>query len=365
MYMCSSPLKKRRLCPMSRRIELHFCLLLVVVVPFVVRTVHSVRQSRMFTASSAHFGLKNVSHDLCLNRVISYHPSEIELSWMKAISNVKSDEPSWEKGCQKVRAEESALLEVVSAIHRHMRKQKFSERHLSSHQVEDCTGVKRTVYLEPLVSFLRHPLALCVAGDDRAYFRDKSYLLVPHQEEVTHSASYKWLFDAGASTYNSGAGGASQSWFVNTYRARGIEFDRIIGWEARPMDPKSQWSTVPDDIKRKTSWYNIPANATVDHADNPLTYIKKLTKPEDFVVFKLDIDTPQVEVAIVQQILNDAELHTLIDEFYFEHHVTGSPMQWHGWGNLSTVETPLNDITDSYELFSYLRTKGIRSHSWV
>ena len=140
---------------------------------------------------------------------------------------------------------------------------------------------------------------------------------------------------------------------------------RIFGWEAAVTDPIKQWSKTPPDIKRKTSWYNIPAEIGVGHPDNPLTFIKELTKPEDFVVFKLDIDTPAVEVALVQQIMDDPELHELIDEFYFEHHVTGSPMQWHGWGDLSSSTLPLGDIEDSYFIFSLLRGKGIRAHSWV
>ena len=42
-----------------------------------------------------------------------------------------------------------------------------------------------------------------------------------------------FFFDVGASIYNTGAGGASQSWFVETYRRGGVEFDRIFAWEAR------------------------------------------------------------------------------------------------------------------------------------
>ena len=41
-----------------------------------------------------------------------------------------------------------------------------------------------------------------------------------------------FLFDLGCSTYNAGLGGASQSWFVEKFRSHGIEFDRILAWEA-------------------------------------------------------------------------------------------------------------------------------------
>jgi len=83
------------------------------------------------------------------------------------------------------------------------------------------------------------------------------------------------------------------------------------------------------------------------------------------VVFKLDIDTPAVEVALVQQLMKDEELLELIDEFYFEHHVSGSPMQWHGWGDLTKSKTALGHIQNSYDIFTFFRQRGIRAHSWV
>ena len=60
----------------------------------------------------------------------------------------------------------------------------------------------------------------------------------------------------------------------------------------------------------------------VGDADNPLTFIKHLTKPEDFVVFKLDIDSLLVGFALVKQLMADPQLLELVDEFYFEHHVS-------------------------------------------
>jgi hypothetical protein len=82
-------------------------------------------------------------------------------------------------------------------------------------------------------------------------------------------------------------------------------------------------------------------------------------------VFKLDIDAPFVEIELVKQIMADPELLSLIDEFYFEHHVTGSPMQWLGWRDQSAVGAPLGDIQDSYDIFTFLRKSGVRAHSWV
>ena len=323
----------------------------------------------------------------CKKRLFNYQPSALEKSWAQAIAKLAAEDKSWKKGCAKVRAEAEKIHLLLREIQQHasgVSPRNMSLTHLSSHEVEDlCTGVKSIVYVEPLISFLRHPQALCINnGPDiysgnwihklllrrRAWTKnvfDKSYMVVPFVDEVSTRDAYKWLFDAGASTYDTGAGGASQSWFVDTYRKRGIEFDRIIGWEAALTDPRKQWSTVPADIKRKTSWYNIPATATEGDPDNPLTFIKELVSIEDYVVFKLDIDTPAIEVALVQQLMKDEELLELIDEFYFEHHVSGSPMQWYGWGDLTTSKTALGHIQDSYDIFTFLRQRGIRAHSWV
>jgi len=370
-----------------RRPVIHFVVLCFVVVclshlPLARQAVKPGSERTGFSLESAVASAGNpipLSTSSCGKTFVRYRASELEASWKSMISKLKSDEIEWEDGCDKIRQELEAHKKTVSGIKLHAAR-KLGLPSLwslsSSIYVDNCTGKEVSIPIEPLVSFLRHPLAHCqtvkkawwynvIGGGNVDLSLDKSYLLVPFVDELGAQSSRKWLFDAGASTYDAGAGGASQSWFVNTYRERGFEFDHIYGWEAARTDPKEQWSTVPADIKRKTSWYNIPATTGIGDADNPLTFIKALTKPEDFVVFKLDIDAPAIEIALVQQIIDDPQLLTLIDEFYFEHHVTGSPMQWDAWGNLSTNQAPLSDIQDSYEIFSFLRSKGVRAHSWV
>lgn len=305
----------------------------------------------------------------CSKRFVRYHASALEQSWSQEIAKLKSDDAFWSNGCRKVEADKLYYEEVIFGLQLHALKpyQDLSLFNLSSHEiVDDCTGATRQIYLEPLVSFLRHPQAICIFKESNGGILDKSYMLVPHAQEISAASnSVKWLFDAGASVYDDGAGGASQKWFVDTYRQRGIEFDRILCWEAEPTDAKLQWNRTPADIKRKMTWFNIPLNAAIGHEDNPFTFIKALTKVDDYVVFKLDIDMPAVEVALVQQLMNDPELLTLIDEFYFEHHVSGSPMQWHGWGDLRDSSLPLRSIEDSYAIFTFLRQKGVRAHAWV
>jgi len=208
-----------------------------------------------------------LSKSSCSKTFIRYQASELEASWKFTISKLKSDEIGWEDGCAKIRQELEAHRRVVSGIKQHAARTlglPSSWSLSSSVYVDDCTGEEVTIPIEPLVSFLRHPLAYCqtvkkawwynvIGGGSVDLSLDKSYLLVPFVDELGAQSSRKWLFDAGASTYDAGAGGASQSWFVNTYRDRGFEFDHIYGWEAARVDPKEQWRTVPADIKRKTS----------------------------------------------------------------------------------------------------------------
>jgi len=96
-----------------------------------------------------------------------------------------------------------------------------------------------------------------------------------------------------------------------------------------------------------------------------LRIIKKIAQPGDFLVLKLDIDTPSVELPILRELLNDPELLELVDEFFFEYHVSFAPMNpsWFGSANPS-IHT--NDtLADSYNVFCTLREKGLRAHSWV
>jgi len=306
---------------------------------------------------------------VCNVEFIKYIPSALEQIWSAEIKHVESNEKTWKVGCELLNLHLPQIQEMLAAVRRYTSDQSLvnlASSNMSALEFRNsCTGVHSLVHIEPLISFLRHPLALCPKTDLAAHVLDKTYLFIPHSDEVTHDAATKWLFDAGASTYNKGAGGASQSWFVDTYRARGVEFDRIIGWEAAKTDPSNQWDDMPADIKRKTSWFNVPVNTGAGVADNPLTFIKHLTKPEDFVVFKLDIDSPLVEIALVQQLMADPQILGLVDEFYFEHHVSGSPMQWLGWGDLQNSDAELSTLKESYELFTFLREHGVRAHSWV
>jgi hypothetical protein len=246
---------------------------------------------------------------------------------------------------------------------------------------DDCNQDSRTrlqyVPIEPLMGFLRHPISHCFHQKD---YLNKNYMLTDHARYVipplattpteavkvglvagTPDVYKRFMFDLGASYYRSGAGGASQSWFVDTYLKFGIDFDRIIAWEANALNTSLVFAGYPAEIVSKLTYFNVPCTTGPLDSMNPIRMLKQLTRPEDYVVFKIDIDHPVVEMELMDQIIDDPAVHPLIDELYFEHHVSSSPMEHKGWG----TRPKLMDLTASYQLFLRLRKLGIRAHSWV
>lgn len=223
-----------------------------------------------------------------------------------------------------------------------------------------------TAWIEPLSHGLRHPNSLCGRGADIV---DRNYLLLAFTDNVRAQHSLQCgvrkcqaiYFDLGASTWNTGAGGPSQSWFVETYAKHGIQFDRFLLWEAQHLAPKELFKDVPKDMFHKYQYFNIPANADSNSADAPVHILQTIAKPGDFVVFKLDIDNPAIENAILKSIMSKPEILGLVDEFIFEHHVKFEPMLIHWRDNIDHNMT----LAGSYKVFSSLRQAGIRAHSWV
>ena len=342
---------------------------------------------------------------LCTLR-IEYHASAWEKEWAREVGDLRGDDWLWEKGCARMlRAvrQSDALLEYVKFRDSNKDESgRWDEEIFSYHAyIDTCSGLALAkIPIEPLVGGLRHPFAVCgskhdpqrtpgllinlyrfilgrphqLAGDGKTFSLNKNYMLPTtkadvriirgvdrDREGVDQTIDKSFFFDLGASLYNEGAGGASQSWFVDTYRRRGIEFDRIIGWEARVYPPERIFKDIPKDVLPRYTYFNVPVNSSNDSAQNPLRFIRELVRKEDFVVLKIDIDAPFVELEIIKEIIIDREgVGLLIDEIYFEHHVTGSVMSHSWYGN-----GMLGDIVESYKLFGLLRRLGIRAHSWV
>ena len=75
-----------------------------------------------------------------------------------------------------------------------------------------------------------------------------------------------------------------------------ISFEHIYGWEYSLLEPQNFWRQVPYIFTGIYHFFNVPAQAEFTDSNSPLRLIRAFTRKEDFVAFKLDIDTPSVEV---------------------------------------------------------------------
>ncbi|KAL8892118.1 MAG: hypothetical protein Q9192_005653 [Flavoplaca navasiana] len=159
------------------------------------------------------------------------------------------------------------------------------------------------------------------------------------------------------------AGAASGQWFYDTYHARGKPFDRFIAVEVETLNDTKAFTQIPDDLVGVYTLMNV--GLSMDEGDklNTIDMIKRVVKPEDFFVFKLDIDSAPIEEPILKSLLEDNQeeggASGLVDELMFEHHVNYEPMNapWHN-------PKGVGDLHRSFNCFRDLRKKGIRAHSW-
>ena len=287
----------------------------------------------------------------CEWKFMSYTPSPYEQFWVENIASLQVNV------CQH---SNSQLAQVTEWIE-HSRKSKtphdLPARIFSYFSFQNqCTGETLIDFIEPLAGLTRSPL-YCLNGDVDVV--SKEYLVVSWNAS-RKAQSKAYYFDLGASLYNSGSGGSSQDWFVETYERRGIRWDGIFAWEVTQHDPVAVWSSIPAHLRPIYHWYDIPTNPDPAHPDNALNHIVRVARPEDFVVLKIDIDNTEVEEALVKQLLFSTRLRGLVDDFFFEHHVNTPPMHryWH-------TEASPQMLADTYRIFSTLRREGIMAHSWV
>ena len=209
----------------------------------------------------------------------------------------------------------------------------------------------------------------------------RTYLIPPpprvrtsdHDGNGNGSKSKTYYFDAGASSWSQGPGGPSLSVLANYWDRNGMTFDDVRAFEGS-TSPKDFNAAVPDQWKRRTTftqaWIrslpDVPATDDAD-LDGPFlpTHITETVGPDDYVIFKLDIDSPTVETNTVLHLLSEEGAADLanIDEFFWEHHVYGNYLMRTVWSMRPGQDD--RSIRESAELFLQLRQRRVRSHSWV
>lgn len=167
--------------------------------------------------------------------------------------------------------------------------------------------------------------------------------------------SRRVLIDMGASLNFHGADQPMMA-LMAEYEKFGFHFDHIYAFEVTFMEPSNVYNNLlPEKYMAAYHWINVPVSQEEGAKMNPLHSILQHFNEDDFIVIKLDVDTADVEVPLAHQLL---EYHTLVDQFYFEHHVH--------LGNMARAwkEGMKGTVKDSLELFHGLRVEGISSHSW-
>jgi hypothetical protein len=266
---------------------------------------------------------------------------------------------------------------------------------------ERKTGRKRVQLIEPLVGIIRDPLSICPkppsVPDDvyRTYGlfendeQSKRHLLIgpaaPWTDRPSDPRSWRlggfepWtketpdaqktrvrqnmLIDMGASTYGAWQGreyAVGARWFVDRYQKSQMSFDWIVSYEYQKMDPGEIYASVPPDVLPHYIYYNQGVEKAPEGKWNPWRILRGMgVTRSDYVVAKLDIDTPDIENDLANQVLTDPRITVLVDEFFYEHHVNTKAMN-RAW---ETQNSPIL-LRDTYRTFAALRAKGIRMHSW-
>ena len=242
----------------------------------------------------------------------------------------------------------------------------------------DCPTRTRYLPIEPLAVALRHPKFPCWVPKPRVvrgqlhsnarpllFSTDWLVFVPPH---LVGPPRRSYFFDLGSTYYDEGVNGKADSLrdFLRKYRLlSGVEFDEIFAWEAKSVSQADYWQRVDLNMSHKIHFYNTRVSPVLASTMSALRMIQTLAHPDDFVVFKLDIDDNPTEVEMILTILQTPSLIDRIDELFWEHHVKGSPVQWSGWGDLVNETGKHSTIEASYQLFTRLRQAGIRAHSWV
>ncbi len=74
----------------------------------------------------------------------------------------------------------------------------------------------------------------------------------------------------------------------------------------------------------------VPVSVNESDAHNPLSIIRSIYRPGDFISFKLDIDNSPLELELMRQIKRDPVLKGMIGEMMFEMHYDHPDVRFFG-----------------------------------
>lgn len=220
-------------------------------------------------------------------------------------------------------------------------------------------SLTKSGYIEPLTP----PMRSHTFCSNKQNLMSLDYLVHDYETMCRNlkPTSKRVLFDLGASLSFHGTDQPIVR-LLSEYEKFGFLFDHIFAFEITFNDPIDVYTNLlPEKYFMAYHWINVGVNPEDGNKLNPINSILEKFDEDDFIVFKLDVDTAWVEYPLALQLLKggtNGTYHRLVDQFYFEHHVHLKELAPY-WGR------GLNGtIKDSLDLFYGLRSKGIPSHFW-
>ncbi len=350
------------------------------------------REGLLFFIILILLSLAKSSSDACKWKFHYYSPSSWEMYWYNNITTLQNSVCSTLMQPDQMNKSISALEYIINlqktVFHQSSTSTEYDALLSKMYYQYECAGSSQSKllvsqYIEPLIGLLRDPLTICPyknrssTGDveEESALQSKRFFLVgpsaPYQNFRTSSTvsiapwlyrpgSQTILFDIGSSYFNGVGNGTSLStfgmrWFYEYFRLNSLQLDRIIAFEVTQYSPQTYWDQIPDDIIGKLTFINVGVDITGKYS--PWNILKSIAKTADYIIIKLDIDRKSLENNLVNQVLDDKSISSLIDEMFFEMHVTVNEM-------LPYWSVQSGELKDSYILFTKLRQLGIRMHSW-
>jgi hypothetical protein len=374
---------------MMRLTPQHSCATIAIAMTFVLVFLFFVRP--MLRACDSSGTLRASTAPLTL-ATVEYRPAAAEEEWLAHIAEWHVDvcarlaSPPWRSSFQLLidmldaqaqggESDEAVPVQLASA-------QAAAEAAgLLSHMVYRFSdGSSTSVALEPLIGLLRDPRPSCDGAPSEAFTPRVEWVLVdqkmwvlldPARKKAADVGGVKQLaaprapayrrallFDMGGSRFMHAQGGR---WIQRMFARLGVNFDHVYVWEAFPTFTADYFEGAPADALSRVHFFGWPVTDAADSDSNPFALVKKFATPEDFVAVKLDIDSADLELSLATQLLEDEQLHSLVDEFFFEHHVM--VRDFDHWTRDSLGSKP-GTLADSYRIFRGLRDVGIAAHSW-
>lgn len=287
-------------------------------------------------------------------KFISYTSSKLEMEWMKIISDNENNYT--DKYCSLIKPFDNRLeiLQRDILVCKNNTYHKCKGDDLSFFTYKNKNGKLLREFIEPLFGILRNTFSIC-SNNSKGHILSKDYLLPSYINALNKQIVY---LDAGASTFYNGPGGSSQNYFYEFYKKYpSVKFQKWYLWEVKRQNISNMMKEIPYDIVNIYNYYNKPIVTDINSNDNPLKIVKR-HQNNSYIIFKLDVDNPKVEIPILNYLIMNNDIFP--DEFFFEYHYYSQINKW--WGKLVDYSCSLLCATNKFLL---LRKKGIRSHPWI